>query len=325
VRSMAQEGITVSILAIGRPGDKDVPFLRTAALLGRGDFYLVPRIVALPRYFVSEYRKLSSARFYLEEEIQPVVSDPSLLPPGTSGAFPPLAGMALVTAREDGRTLIHTAAGAPLLVTGEYGRGRTAVFAADDGYRWAARWVGAPETRRFWLQLLFGAAPAADRFRGFAALLEADRARGALRFHAAGADGALPPWDELWVLPAPGEPGEPVRLERIGLRAFRGAAPLAAEGYRRVVVAEDRQGTRPLLTTGYRIPPAAEDLPDEPRWDLVERLVTQTGGAWVDEPGELVPRERPAGRLPLPLPVLLAAAGVLFLMAEVAVRTLMEE
>ena len=34
VRNMAREGITLSVLAIGQPTDKDVPYLRTATLLG---------------------------------------------------------------------------------------------------------------------------------------------------------------------------------------------------------------------------------------------------------------------------------------------------
>lgn len=326
VREMAQEGMTLSILAIGRPGDKDVPFLRTAALLGRGDFYLVPRIVALPRYFVSEYRRLSSSRYYLEQELQPVVAEHALLPAGGAASFPPLSGMALLTAREGARTLLATGAGAPLLVTGEYGRGRTAVFAGDDGYRWASRWVGTPETRRFWLQLLFGAAPAGEAARGFASFIEADRGGEALRFFYAASDGAPPPWEALWALPAgPGAAGPPLRLDRVGLRSFRGRAALGAEGYRRVVVAEDAAGLRPLLTAGFRVPPAAEDLPAAPRWGAVERLVQETGGAWVDGPADLVPARRAAERLPLPLTVLCAAAGVLLLLAETVLRATMEE
>ncbi len=329
LRGMAQEGITVSILAIGRPGDKDVPFLRTAALLGRGDFYLVPRIVALPRYFVSEYRKLSSSRFFLEEDVQPVTTEYSLLSAGGSGVLPPLSGMALVTAREGSRTLVQTESGAPLLVTGEFGRGRTAVFAGDDGYRWATRWLSSPETRRFWLQLLFGASPGGVKSRGFSSFLEADRARDLLLFSTAGTDGTLPPWDTLWALPTgpsgPGEPVAPVRLDRVSLRTYRGHTVLGGEGYRRVIIAEDPAGERPLLTTGYRVPPAEEDLPAAPRWGTVERLLKETGGNWVKSPDELVPKLRAGDHLPLGLSVLFIAAGVALLLADAAVRTTMEE
>lgn len=318
LRSMAQEGMTVSILAIGHPTDKDVPFLRTAALLGRGDFYLVLRILALPRYFVSEYRRISSARNVLEEEVQAVASD--LSAPGGGGAYPSLAGIALVTAREGSRTLLQTSVGAPLLVSGDYGRGRVAVFAGDNGYLWARGWVGPEGMRRFWLRLLFDTAPTGERDRSFASFLEADPAAGRLRFHYAGREAGLPPWETLWTVPAAGEAGEPQRLDRVGLRSYRGSAPLGAEGFRRTIVAEDRQGARPLLTAGYAVPPDAEDLPAAPRWSLVERVLKETGGGWVDRPEELVPAAGPLSRVPVPWSVLLVAAGVFLLLAEVVVR-----
>jgi len=322
VRSMAEEGLTVSILAIGRSTDKDVPFLRTAALLGRGDFYLVPRIVALPRYFVSEYRRISSVRHYLEEEIRPVASDHSAT--RAEGTYPPLAGVALVTAREGGRTLLQTTLGAPLLVGGEYGRGRTVVFAGDNGHRWAASWVGAGGMRRFWLQLLFGAAPPGERARGFASYLEADRRTGRLRFHYAGSEAGLPPWDVLWALQAGGEAGGPLRLDRVGLRSFRAAVPFGTEGFRRVLIAEDREGARPLLVTGSPVPPAEEEVPAPPRWALVEHLHKGTGGGWVGRPEELVPAGG-AARAPVPWALLFIAAGVAFLTAEAVIRSYKED
>jgi hypothetical protein len=324
LREMAREGITVSILAIGRPTDKDVPFLRTAALLGRGDFYLVPRVVALPRYFVSEYQRISSARHFLEEEVRAVASEPAalaLLSPG--GAFPTLEGLALVTAREGSRTLLQSDFGAPLLVDGTYGRGLTTVFTGDDGYRWAARWVGAEALRRFWLRLIFTVAPREERARGFASFLAADRASGRLLFHYAGSDGALPSWDTLWMLPVGGT-AEPRRLDRVGLRAYRGTLPAGEEGFRQVRIAEDRLGEKPLLATGYSVPPAAEDLPLAPRPDLVGRLVKETGGGWVNRPEEMTPRTAIGDRLPAPAAVLLIAAGVLLLLAEVVMRTFRE-
>jgi hypothetical protein len=322
LRDMAGEGMTVSILAIGRSADKDVPFLRTAALLGRGDFYLVPRIVALPRYFVSEYRRISSARHYLEDEVRPVVSEQSA--PGAEHAFPPLAGIALVTAREGGRTLLQTTLGAPLLVGGEYGRGKTAVFAGDNGQRWAASWLGAGGMRRFWLQLLFSAAPPGERTRGFASFLDADRLTGRLRFHYAGSEAGLPPWDLLWALPAGGATGDPLRLDRVGLRSFRGALPPGEEGFRRLLIAEDRDGARPLLVAGVPVPPTEEELPAPPRWALVERLLKGTGGGWVGRPEELVPAGI-AGGTPVPWAMLFIAAGVAFLVAEAVMRSYKED
>jgi hypothetical protein len=324
IREMAREGITVSILAMGVPVDKDVPFLRTAALLGRGDFYLVPRLVALPRYFTSEYRRLSSSRNFLEEETLPVLGLEA--PAGLEGGLPPLAGIALTTAREGSRTLLQTNLGPPLLVAGEYGKGRTVVFAGDNGHRWAGRWVDAAAARRVWLRTLFEAAPPGERERGFDSLLEADPAADRLRFRYAGKEAAFPPWETLRAIPAggPGD-GAPDVLDRVGLRSYRGRAPLGGAGYRRVTVTEDADGAPALLTAGYFVPPAEEDLPLPPRWGAVRRVVKETGGSWVRDPGELRPAPGLKERLPLPLAMALIAAAVALLLTEVAVKTLWEE
>lgn len=323
LRGMAQDGITVSILAIGLPTDKDVPFLRTAALLGRGDFYLVPRLFALPRYFTSEYRRLSTARHFLEEEALPVRSDEAR-PVAADEPLPPLSGFALVTPREGSRVLLHTNLGPPLLVIGEFGRGRTAVFAGDNGHRWAGRWLESASAQRFWLQLIFDAAPAGERERGFASLLDVDREQQRLRFRYSGKEAALPPWTEVWVLSADGEPGEALQLHRAGLRTFLGREPLPAEGYRRVIVAEDAGGTHPLLTTGFRIPPTEENLPSTPRLSTLQALFEGTGGSWISHPEEMRPHEVLA-RLPVPFPFLAIACGVLLLLAEVVVRNHWED
>lgn len=323
IREMASEGITVSIVAIGVPIDKDVPFLRTAALLGRGDFYLVPKLVALPRYFVSEYQRLSSARHFLEEEILPVLGPEA--PPAAVDTLPPLTGIALVTAREGSRTLLQTNHGPPLLVAGEFGRGRTAVFASDNGQRWAGRWLDSAAARRIWLQTIFAAAPAGERGHAFDSRLEAEPGTDLLRLRYAGTGAALPPWERLWALPAAGDEGAPAPLERVGLRTYRTRVPIGGPGYHRVTVAEDEAGLRPLLTGGYFIPPAEEDQPLPVRWATVRRIVEATGGAWLSGPAELRPAPGRLERLPAPLAVLIIAAAVSLLLVEVVVRTLWEE
>jgi hypothetical protein len=121
-----------------------------------------------------------------------------------------------------------------------------------------------------------------------------------------------------------GETDAPLRLDRIGLRAYRGALPPGESNFRRVRIAEDRQGQRPLLTTGYSVPPAGEDLPRAPQLDVVGRLVKETGGAWVNHPEQMLPLQPAANRLPVPATVLFIAVGVSFLLAEVLVRTFRE-
>jgi len=114
-------------------------------------------------------------------------------------------------------------------------------------------------------------------------------------------------------------------LDRVGLRSFRSRAALGHNGYQRVTLAEDASGGAPLLTAGYAVPTTDEELPLPPRWGAVQRFIDLTGGAWVRDPEEL--RQKPSWltRLPVPPAVLILAAAVSLLLAEVLIRTLWEE
>jgi hypothetical protein len=174
--------------------------------------------------------------------------------------------------------------------------------------------------------MLFDAAPREERERSFDSRLEADPAENRLLFRYAGTDGALPPWGTLWAIPAAGAPGRPLALDRVGLRSYRSREPLGeAERFRRVLIAEDADGARPLLTAGFAVPLPDEALPLPPRWDGVRRIVEQTGGAWVSGPEELRTPPPLVARLPVAPAVLVIAISVLLLLAEVLVRTLWEE
>jgi hypothetical protein len=289
---MAEDGVTVSILSIGQLGDKDVPFLRTAATLGKGDFYLISALAALPRYFVSEYRKLSS-RYFLEEEIEVVAGDYSPLLAGIEETLPPLGGIDTLTPRAGSRTPLATLAGVPLVVGGQYGRGRTAVFASDNGMRWAPRWLTWGSSRKFWLKLLFSVAPGEERGHAFSQSLDVGRDVGRLVLQHRGPEATLPPWDELWLRLDPAPAGEPRRrLERVGLRSYRSAEPWLGPGLYRATIMSGRDGGDEIERIVLTGPPAPELLALPVVWGPVESLLAGTGGGWVAAPEELA-REAP--------------------------------
>ncbi|MCU0874473.1 MAG: glutamine amidotransferase, partial [Pirellulaceae bacterium] len=70
--------------------------------------------------------------------------------------LPPLAGANKFVAVKEAagvRVVAETDAGQPLLVVGEYGRGRVAAMAGDSTYRWAMRGFDSTH-RRFWRQVI---------------------------------------------------------------------------------------------------------------------------------------------------------------------------
>ena len=79
--------------------------------------------------------------------------------------LPPLAGANKFAGVKDAagvRVVAETDAGEPLLVVGEYGRGRVAAFAGDSTYRWSMQGFEAAQ-RRFWRQLILWLVGREDR------------------------------------------------------------------------------------------------------------------------------------------------------------------
>ena len=321
VRRLAADGITLSVLAIGHPMDKDAPFLRSATILGGGDFYLVANILALPQYFVAEVRKLGS-RHFLEEQLEVVAGDYHPLLAGMPAPYPPLAGISAVSLKKGARAPLTTSAGIPLVSIAEYGRGRVAVFSSDNGYRWARPWVEGPAARRFWLQLLFSLAPRERENSSFYSTLAVDENRAGLLFTRAAA-GDSGTEERLLLYGFGGLPdggGEPIALHRTGLRTYRSSGPLPEAGEYQVRVVGDGPAGQEIFRNSLVVPPSPELAPSPERLDLVGTLVKGTGGSWVSSAGEFrsLSAARPVERGWLRF--LVYAFGLCLLLVEFLVR-----
>jgi hypothetical protein len=314
---MAKEGITLSVLAIGLPTDKDAPFLRTATLLGGGDFYLISDLRALPRYFVTEYRRLA-ARHYLEEEIRPMAGEFSPLLHGVRGPLPALDGIATVTPRRGAQTPVMTDTGVPLVTLGQFGQGKTAVFASDNGYRWASPWLEWSEGRRFWLQLLFSVVPAGNEKLRFSSL-EADQLQDRILFHHRAVKEAFPSWEKLWLhrrRARGGVDSDPVELVRTGLTSYQSSPPLPDPGFTRYYLTSDGEGKEVVGEASLYSPPPVESLPFKENRALLEEIVEETGGGWITAPGDIAGEAAFIDVRKEVLFILVIAAGMVFLLVE---------
>lgn len=317
VRAMAEEGITVSIFSIGFPTDKDVPFLKSMAALGRGDFYLVSNTAALPRYLRAEYAR-KTGESVREEQVQPLVRDfDRVLLDVDPNGLPAVRTMHQLTARRGSTQVLIAPSGAPLLATWGYGRGRSAVFASDDGTRWAPAWTSWPDAGRFWRQLVYGLASRA-RPRGPDARGEYDPATGRLTVRARAADGSLLEDGPAQAVLLRGGARTPVPLERGGLERFVGAAPGLAPGTWELELGAG--AAAPVGTVEVPAPPEQGDAATG-GGALLEALARETGGAVVADPAAALPAVPAPGRRPPPaaLPWLLGAS-MLAIFGELVLR-----
>lgn len=140
VRRAASQRITTSVVSMGRGVDSAA--LERLATLGRGRFYIVEDMRELPAVFAEETVAASRSSL-VERAFRPTVVVEGPIVRGIDFASgPPLLGLALVTPRADATVMLEAGRDEPLLVVGQRGVGRSAVFTSDLGTEFAAPWTG---------------------------------------------------------------------------------------------------------------------------------------------------------------------------------------
>ena len=129
VRLMAEEGVTLSTIAIGYSS----PILTEMAAKGGGRTYIVENVENLPDIMLSETETVLSDPLKLTETAV-------ILPGGVPTDLPALRGYVGTTLKENADLVLQTETGDPLLAEWKFGGGSAAVFASDFTGDWTARW-----------------------------------------------------------------------------------------------------------------------------------------------------------------------------------------
>ena len=321
-QEMADEGITLSTVAIG---DKpNLLLLQTLAEAAKGKHYVARTDAEIPGLFVAEAKRLLGESI-VEVTFQAQRRAASALTAGVDFArSPPLHGYVAVRAKSVADVLLNATQDKPLLVTTQYGLGRTVAFMSDAKNRWAAQWLAWPGYGRLWAQVVRGVARPA--FEPLSWRVQREQREAVITLVGqddAGFRTALAP--QVRVRTPEGRQ-QTVRLRQTGAGEYQGRVPLAnarAQPYRFEVLpgggiddqSAGRLGTRALFfTTSDEFRARAPDTA------LLAALSAQTGGRPGAMPEEIFDPRQDGGTRARPLwPWLLGAALVLFLI-EIAVR-----
>lgn len=322
VRQMASEKITVTSVAFG--GGPHVPFLQDVAAAGNGQYYLTERARDLKGIFTREALKVTKS-VLVEETFRAQPADSSELTSGFdwSGA-PPLMGYVATSQKGLARTPLVSHKTDPILAHWQFGLGRTVAFTSDAKAHWAARWLQWPEFTRFWGQTVRWVLR-----RPGSELLHPRVERGpegsTLVVEAFGEDGA--PINGLEVsatLNLPGGGSEDLSLPQAGPGRYEAPVDAREAGaYVAGVVARGPEDFEAERTMGFAVPyppDYADVAADE---DLLRRAAAQTGGRFIEHPGDVwaPPATFPHTRTDIWRLLLWAAA--LLLPLDVAIRRLM--
>ena len=305
-RDLANEGITVSVVATGETGAREN--LAAVAEAGRGRFYNEQDLNEVPQIMMQE-ALLASRRIVNEETAYPKVV--SLAQPVRDlKATPPLLGWLGTTTKPSGQTALEIGEdGDPLLASWQIGLGRATAWTSDASARWSQQWAGWDGYTRFWTAVVKDTFPAAG---ASGAGVRAELIDGRLQVTAESAtnwpDGAT----AVARVATPGGGSQELTLERASGTAFVGEVAATAAGSYGVGAVVNGAGGPLLSASTVAVQSySAEYAVGKTDPGALDRVSSLSGGRGAIEPaaafdaGEL---QAGKGRIPLSGWMLLTAA-----------------
>lgn len=151
VASIRRAGITISTVAVGI--NADLILMRDIAQWSDGRAYYTDNPEHIPNIFIDE-TKIVTQKVILEKNMHPkVVTQSNLLQGIPQDNLPMVYGHVLTYPKPDANVVIQTSEG-PLLVTGQYGLGRSVAFTSDLSGRWGKDWVKWDHYNQFFSQMI---------------------------------------------------------------------------------------------------------------------------------------------------------------------------
>ena len=143
VTRMQEAEITVSTVGVGEEADREL--LADIARWGKGKSYFVRDASRVQRILLDEARRKQTDTLVEKPTRAIPVSNAPLIADIDFEGAPELRGYVTYEPRDEGRILLETDSGAPLLAHRNVGLGHTWVFAADLKNRWVAPWLEWPQ------------------------------------------------------------------------------------------------------------------------------------------------------------------------------------
>jgi len=151
VKRMAAEHIVLSTVAVG--ADADRVLMSDMAKWGKGRAYFTETAESIPQLFIEETERAVRSNLQ-ERDFKPALQTRSVALRDISvDGLPELKGYVSSQARDHAEVLLAVPSGAaPLLVRWQYGLGKVVAFTSDVKNRWASNWIAWPGYGKFWAQ-----------------------------------------------------------------------------------------------------------------------------------------------------------------------------
>jgi len=340
VKEMTDAGITVSGVAVGE--DSDQKLMEHIAKAGNGRYYFTDEFSSIPKIFTRE--TYLATRSYVNNEtfIPEAVGNSPIL--SGMDALPSLDGY-LSTTLKGGATpvLINGKEEDPVLACWDYGLGKVVAWTSDARGIWTEDWMKWDQASAFWLNALSSVLPGSAGENGkvdvrqagdqgqislTTDLQEENRTKGSSAGTKDGSGGgeaaATTGRDASAVVVSPKGKETRVRLKPSSPGSFQGNFDLEETGVYLVRVEQEQTGDASAAwETGLVYPYSPEyDLRASSSRNLLEHVVSRTGGKILHKPEDLLKSELPpAWKYHEVWPGMLCLAMLLFLL-DITLRRL---
>jgi uncharacterized membrane protein len=309
--SMAEEGITLSVVAAGKGSAE---YLEELANSGSGRYYAAEDILSVPDIFLKDTVQ-AVGKYIVEEAFYPL---PSLPGPALRGldpaALPALYGYNGTSPKNTARIDLATPQGDPLLATWQYGLGRAAAWTSDLKGQWATDWVAWDGYARFVAQLAGYILPA-PQVEGLVAQSSMENGQAVIRLEAEDENGR--PWNFLDAVATVIDPDletQEARLEQVGAGRYEATLEVSKPGTYLVRLGVNA-GDQSLgqQTLGLVVPYSPEYRASGPNLPLLSELARLTGGSEISDPHAVFVHNLPSADFAREIwRALLLAAALLF-------------
>lgn len=281
-KEMSDQGITLSVVAAG---EGSAEYLEDLAEAGGGRYYPARDIFGVPDFFLKETIQ-AVGEYIIEQPFYPLPSLPGQVLSGLDPAgLPALYGYNGTSPKNTAQTQLATPQGHPLLVTWQYGLGRSAAWTSDLKGQWATDWVRWEGFPRFAAQLVGWTLPV-PQDQGLVAQASLEQDQAVIRLEALDEDGRPRNFLEaMATLIDPHLQSREVRLSQVGAGRYEASVEVPEPGTYLVRLGVNDGGqSLGQQTLGLVVPYSPEYRESGTHLGFLDELARVTGGGRLADP-----------------------------------------
>ncbi len=317
VTYMKTEG-KIRVSAVGIGNGVNEAFIKRIATYGDGASHIAKNLSELPQILFQLVAQKTPEAPRQQKDFHPVAARDSQILAGLPEAFPPVKGYVETELKKGARldlSLPRDGKNSPLLASWRYGKGRAAVFTADQAGRWSKDWIPWAGLERFWGKVFDWLRPEREMLPAHEARINLVDHRPVLDFYlySQESDGNIFRYSFSG---SKGSQGDGI-LNRVAPGHYRSELPFNAPGDYRVALKEERRGRivdYPVV--GYTLPVEAKGdvFKDGFNLRLLEQIARSTGGIINPGPEQEQKTEYTAVKVTFLRSYFIFLAALLFLM-----------